>query len=267
MDQAKKYLDLVSGWNDPNPIPEITFCNLRDHDNFVTIVRDDVLGVGSKVRALDYLIKTIPQNEIVFGSCPATGYAQISLPYVASKYGKKVTLFMAKRSMDKLHSFQKKGIELGANYEWVPDGMLAVTQKRARDYADADPTNRYLLPIGLEHDTVIGSFIKVARNTFDMNYPKTVWSVGSSGTLNRSLQYAFPNAEVHVVSVGHKMSEREIGRAIFHRSPYKFDKPVKKEHIPPYPSALEYDAKLWHVMIDYYKETTPKFPIVIWNVA
>ena len=41
---------------------------------------------------------------------------------------------MAERSPEKYHAYQKKGIALGAEYHWVPNGMLVVTQKRARDY-------------------------------------------------------------------------------------------------------------------------------------
>jgi hypothetical protein len=220
--------------------------------------------VGTKVRGVDYLIGHDPAyadiDEWVFGSCPATGYAQISLPYVCSRYGKKAVLFMAKRNMENLHEFQKKGIELGTVYHWVPNGMLAVTQKRAKDYVAESPTTRALLPLGLEHPTVTASFIKVAR---DLDYtPKEVWSVGSSGSLNRALQLAWPDAEVHVVSVGHKMSEREIGRAIFHRSPYNFDKAVKVEDAPPYPSAPSYDAKVWA----FVKELASPGALV-WNVA
>ena len=53
------------------------------------------------------------------------------------------------------------------------------------------------------------------------------------------------HATIHVVSVGHTMNEREIGRAIYHRSEYKFDQPVKEDEMPPFPSAPTYDAKAW----------------------
>lgn len=268
--EAEDYLKTVEGWKDPWPVPVLEG---RDADadgiHKLWIVRDDLLTVGSKVRGLDYLIGHDPENahvkEWVFGSCPATGYAQISLPAVCEIYHKKAVLFMAERDWTKLTTYQLKGVELGAEYHWVKMGMLNVTQKRARDYVAENPITRKLLPIGLEHPTVIGSFIKVARSLpID---PKYVWTVGSSGTLNRSLQLAWPDAEVHVVSVGHKMSPREIGRAIFHRSPYKFDKPVKHEEMPPYPSAPTYDAKVWKPLLDWRKDKKPKGTILVWNVA
>jgi hypothetical protein len=63
------------------------------------------------------------------------------------------------------------------------------------------------------------------------------------------------------------MGEREVGRAIYHKSPYKFDKPVKEAHTPPYPSAPTYDAKVWHVMKEWHAEHDRKEPCLVWNVA
>lgn len=259
----EKYLELIGDWQDPNPAPVIEL-----HNN-IHVVRDDLLQYGSKLRFVDYFIGHAPENkeveEWVFGSCPATGYAQISLPVVCKRYGKKAVLFMAERSMDKLHPYQQRGIELGTEYHWVKMGMLNVTQAHAKKYTAEDPIHRRVLPLGLEHETVLASIIRVARNL--PVKPKEIWSVGSSGTMNRGLQLAFPDAEVHVVQVGHTMKEREIGRAIHHISPYKFDKPVKIHEMPPFPSAPTYDAKAWQPMIDWYKTNEKKGDVLFWNVA
>lgn len=263
-DVSEEYLSLIRDWQDPFPKPV-----LEIHEG-IYVVRDDLLQAGTKVRGADYLIGHCPKHknikEWVYGSCPATGYAQISLPFLCNKYGKKAVIFMAARSMDRLHDYQKRGIELGAEYHWVKDGMLNVTQKRARDYVAEDPKTRALLPIGLEHPTVFACFIKVARALPIV--PKHVWSVGSSGTLSRALQLAWPNAEVHVVSSGgHNMNAREIGRAIFHPSKYKWNQTVKKDELPPFPSAPEYDAKAWKPMLQYYEWHERVDPILFWNVG
>lgn len=233
------YLELVKDWTDPNPPPII-----KEHGGF-RVVRDDLLGAGTKTRSLDFFVKNFKGTELVFGSCPATGYAQISLPFVANRYGKEVHLFMAKRDPSKYTEYQKRGMQEGAIYHWVENGMLPVTQKRAKDYAAEDPENRALFPLGLEHPTVTASIIKVALS-LDMPEPEEFWTVGSSGTLNRALQIAWPNAKAHVVSVGHTMSDREIGRAILWKSSIKFDRPAKET--PPFPSAPTYDAKAWEFM-------------------
>lgn len=249
-----------SGWKDPNPPIQIV-----EHEGFL-VVRDDLLGYGSKARFVDFLVSRMPEKEIVFGACPATGFAQISLPVVAHRYGKSVHLFMAYRESQNLTDFQKRGLELGSIYHWVHDGMLNVTKARAREYQQLDPQNRIILPIGLEHPTVLASIVKVAREQIDF-IPDHVWSVGSSGCLNRGLQQAWPTAEVHVVSVGHTMDESSIGRATMHRSPYKFERPVKKIDAPPYPSTPTYDAKCWRPMVDWYKTHPRPEKVLIWNVA
>ena len=251
------YLELVKDWEDPWPDPIIEM-----HDG-VHVVRDDLLNAGSKVRFVDYYIKTLPESvkEVVFGNCPATGYAQISLPIVCKKYGKKAVLFMAEREFGNLHEYQLKGLSKGADYRWVKMGMLTVTKKRARDYVAENPQERVELPLGLEHPTVLGSIIKVARKHITCN-PTEIWSVGSSGTINRGLQLAFPDVPVHVVQTGHSMNEREIGRAKHWKSPYKFDKPIKPEEAPPFPSAPTYDAKAWPFIKEFAKPNS-----LFWNVG
>ena len=134
---VEKLLEMVSDWEDPNPKPII-----KEYDG-IKVVRDDLLNHGSKIRFVDKYIRDVKAKEIVFGCCPATGYAQISLPVVANKYGKKVVLFMAKRSPDKYHEYQKRGMDLGAIYEWVNMGMLSVTKSRAKKYYEEDPNMRW----------------------------------------------------------------------------------------------------------------------------
>ena len=63
----------------------------------IYVVRDDLLEGGSKTRFIQSLVRDFPGNEMVYGSSPATGYAQIALARVCSNFNKKCTLFMAKR--------------------------------------------------------------------------------------------------------------------------------------------------------------------------
>ena len=240
----------LGDWKDPNPDPVV-----EEHKGFL-IVRDDLLGGGSKVRFADYLITSNPEvEEWVYGSSPATGYAQISLSCLCRKYGKKSVIFMADRSVEKRHPYQLQAIDEGAIMHWIPNGMLSVTEKRARDYVSDSPTSRRLLPIGFDHPSVLASVVRVAQS-MDVK-PREVWTVGSSGTLTRGLQLAWPDAEFHCVRVGHS---GEYGRAKIYKSSYAFNKATKV--LPPFPSAPTYDAKVWEFMLEHASPGA-----LFWNVG
>ena len=240
----------LGDWTDPFPAPVI-----EEHEGFM-VVRDDLLDGGSKMRFADCLIKSQPEiEEWVYGSSPATGYAQISLSCLCRKYGKKSIIFMADRAKDKLHEYQLRAIESGATMKWVPNGMLSVTEKRARDYVQESPNTRRLLPIGFNHPSVVAS-INMVASKMDVS-PTEVWTVGSSGTLTRGLQRAWPNASFHCVTVGHK---GDYGRAKLYKCEIPFNRETKVK--PPFPSAPTYDAKAWEFMKQYASPGA-----LFWNVG
>ena len=269
MDQEEitdKYLSYILDWNDPFETPVVV-----QHEG-VSVVRDDLLTVspgvpcGSKVRFFDALLHRYSEiEEWVYGSSPACGYAQISLPAACRVRGSESHIFMAKRDPKNYHEYQKRGIELGGIYHWVPNGMLNVTEARAREYVNEQPSRRKLVEIGGDHPVIIGSVIKVARSMGVV--PDVVWSSGSSGTLTRGLQYAWPDAEVHVVQVGHKMKPEQIGRAEHHVADYDFFKAPEADLMPPFPSVAEYDAKAWIKMVEYYAGEVPEKNVLFWNVG
>jgi len=217
---------------------------IEEHEGFY-VVRDDLLEGGSKRRFADRLIReemSAGANEFVYGGCPANGYAQMSITLQAQAYGAKATFFMAKRNMENLHEYQKKAL----------------------DYYNEDPVNRRLLQLGLDDNRVredIRDLAKTIETDYNINLSE-IWSVGSSGTLTRGLQMAFPDKDVHVVSVGHTMKQYEVGRAILHRSHLKFTQEVKEEDMPPFPSVPTYDAKAWKVMREHAKPGS-----LFWNVG
>jgi hypothetical protein len=120
------------------------------------------------------------------------------------------------------------------------------------------------LPLGLEEKRVFEDIRDLAKNieiVYNINISE-IWSVGSSGTLTRGLQMAFPDKDVNVVSVGHTMKQNEVGRAKLYRSKYKFTQEVKDKDKPPFPSVPTYDAKAWCVMREHAKPNA-----LFWNVG
>jgi hypothetical protein len=242
----------LSDWTDPYPAPR-----LEKVDRFV-VVRDDLLKYGSKIRFLDYLISRSPENEFVYGGSNKVGWGAISLAYVCKRYGKKATCFMAKR--DRLTWHQKQFKKLGGRIVPVPNGMLNVTMKRARDYAAKQPKRRRLMDIGFDDPTIIACIVKVARGL--PIKPKEIWTVASSGTLSRGLQAAFPDAKVFAVQIGHALTKKNVGKAKILKSPYRYDQAVRLEDSPPYPSEQYYDSKLWSFVRKRGSDGA-----LIWNVA
>ena len=248
---------------EPYSFPKII---IEKHEG-IYVVREDLLEGGSKRRFIDRYVREEKEKgaeEFVFGGAPATGYAPMSLTLQAKHYGANATFFMAKRSLDNLHEYQKKALEYGAKIQWVNMGMLNVTLSRAKKYYEENTFKRRNFPLGLEDERVIEDIETLAKEIKEEWKDKfsEIWTVGSSGTLSRGLQRAFPELEVHVISVGHKMSEREIGRAKFYKSPYKFDKPIKPIEAPPFPSAPTYDAKAWPFLKEFAKPNA-----LFWNVG
>jgi hypothetical protein len=249
---ADHYLSLVESWVDPYPAPLV-----ENHEGFL-VVRDDLLSHGSKMRFIDHMVRSSKEEEFVFGASNKVGWGAISLSAVCKRYGKKAVFFMAKTANPTEH--QKEVLRLGGKIHWVENGMLNVTKARAREYAEAKPRSRRLLPIGLEDETVLGSIIKVARSIGIQ--PKEVWTVASSGTLSRGLQLAFPKAKFFAVQTGHSMTSEAAGRAEVIVSPYKYDKRVIDAEMPPYPSEPFYDAKVWRFVRERASQGA-----LIWNVA
>lgn len=155
---------------------------------------------------------------------------------------------------------QQMALDLGANIQWVKMGMLNVTLARAQEYA-WKTKHSCNLPLGLECESGIGSIIKTV-SSWKLPEFSEIWCVASSGTLSRGLQLTFPDKAVNIVAIGHKMSEREIGRAKVYLSPYKWNQKIKDKDKPPYPSTPYYDAKAWSFVKQYAKPGA-----LIYNVA
>jgi len=262
---------LPDTWSDPNPAPVV---EALQGDAYTTVVRDDLLPGGTKRRALDYLIGHHPDyraiDEWVYGSAPAHGYAQVALSLVCRHYNKRAVLFMAERADATRHPLQHAGLLAGGDYRWVPNGMLSVTEKRARDYVAQSPETRVVVPMGGNTPEALACLVRVMTTAVAPHLPTRtglhVWSVISSGTLSRALQLTFPEATVHGVIVGHTPTPAQAGRAHLYTSPYAFRTRIPTHEAPPYPSAAEYDAKLWPFFCAW-RTAHPTTPAVIWNVG
>jgi hypothetical protein len=138
-------------------------------------------------------------------------------------------------------------------------GYLSNIQAKAKRYCEENEA--HLIPFGGDHPIIIDA-MRDAALSLEIEPPKEVWTVMSSGVLSRGLQKAWPDAKVYGVQIGHNTTEEEMGRAETFRSKYTFQQECKKDERPPFPSSLTYDSKAW----TFIKEKATEGAL-FWNVG
>jgi len=233
------WLELAGDWQDPFPAPIV-----KEHNGF-NVVREDLMGFGSKCRFGDILVQSCPSDTLVYVQ-PRYGFAGISLAYLAEKYNKKLVLFSP--SQKEISDHQAICIERGADMKFRRIAAMPNLNKIAADWAKEN--NGFFIPLGLRHELVTAAAVKVAYDMAQVHgEPKEVWHAISTGVLGRALQIAWPNAEFNGVAVARNIKDGERGRATIWSHPKEFSQNVATEFEPPFPSALNYDAKAWELML------------------
>ena len=252
MPNRQAWLDLAGDWEDPFPAPIIT-----EHDG-LKVVREDLMGFGSKCRFGDILVQKAPTDTLVYVQ-PRYGFAGISLAYLAKKYNKKLVLFSP--SQKEISDHQAICIERGADMKFRRIAAMPNLNAIAKKWAETN--NATFIPLGLKHELVTAAAVKVAYDLAEKHgYPEEVWSAISTGVLQRSLQIAWPDADFNAVAVARNIKKGERGRAKMWSHPKAFNQNVHPSNFPPFPSALNYDAKAWEFM---KKNANPG--AIFWNVG
>ena len=241
MPNRQAWLDLAGDWEDPFGDPEIV-----EHDGF-KVVREDLMGFGSKCRFGDILVQKAPSDTLVYVQ-PRYGFAGISLGYLAKKYNKKLVLFCP--SQKEISDHQAICAERGAELKFRRVAAMPNLNKIAKDWAEDN--NAFFIPLGLRHELVTAAAVKVAYDLAEKHgYPEEVWHAISTGVLGRSLQIAWPDAKFNAVAVSRNIKAGERGNAKVWSHPKAFNQNVNPEFAPPFPSALNYDAKAWEYMVKH----------------
>jgi hypothetical protein len=235
------WLEMAGDWKDPFEDPIVV-----NHDGF-NVVREDLMGFGSKCRFGDILVSTAQSDTLVYVQ-PRYGFAGISLAYLAKKYNKKLVLFSP--SQEEISDHQAICIERGAEMKFKRIAAMPVLNGHAKKWAEEN--NAFFIPLGLKHELVTAAAVKVAYDLAQKHgEPQEVWSAISTGVLSRALQIAWPNAQFNGVAVARNIQEGERGRATVWSHPKAFNQNVDAKYIPPFPSAQNYDAKAWEFMVKH----------------
>ena len=238
MPNKQAWLDLAGDWQDPFEAPQLV-----DHDGF-KVVREDLMGFGSKCRFGDILVSTCKQDTLVYVQ-PRYGFAGISLAYLANKYNKKLVLFSP--SQKEISDHQAICVEMGAQMKFKRIAAMPVLNAHAKKWAEDN--GAFFIPLGLRHELVTAAAVKVAHDLAEKHgYPEEVWSAISTGVLQRSLQIAWPDAKFNAVAVARNIKKGERGNATIWSHPKAFTQDVDPQYNPPFPSAMNYDAKAWEFM-------------------
>jgi len=241
---------------DMKRIMELPKPRIEEIEGFL-VVRDDFLEGGTKTRIIGEYLKKHPNvKEWVYPS-PRQGYAQLAISIVCNSLGLKSTIFVPKGKK----SWITERVEYyGGEVILVPMGYLSHLNKVSTDYTNENQ-DRKLIPFGCDDEIMVKEIEKVVKS-LPIKPPQEIWSSLNSGVLSRGLQRAFPKSKVYGVQTGHIPTERERGRAIIIKSKYDFNQPCKKSELPPFPSSLHYDAKVWEVMKEKGKKGS-----LFWNVG
>lgn len=234
--------------------PQVTIHHLPDDGQHASrkifVVRDDLLVGGTKMAALLNMLPAFSDQEFVYAG-PRHGYAQIALAAACKELGKKATLLIP--GSREMHDRTKTALHYGPTIIQVPFGRLNVLQHHARKYCQEH--SAVLLPFGLDCEAMKNA-IRDRALTVPLN-PTEVWSVAGSGTLQRGLQMAWPQARYFAVQVG---KVPKAGRAAVLVAPEAYEEPAKM--LPPFPSCDNYDAKAWQFIVQHASDNA-----VFWNVG
>lgn len=249
----------------------------------ICIVREDVLEGGTKQRAaapyLAHKIKNGARN-FVYAS-PFAGFAQVALAQAARACGAKLQLFCealpasfsngSTRSELRSHEFTKLAESFGANVRLFP--TLDLAKAAASEFERMN--EEYLqVPLGLD-DPVFRTLMRTSLSA-EWNWLKStsnlpvrnLWVSFGSGTLAGILaEIVGPSTKVIAVDVGVlEKNDKRISRIrnLSNVEYVRLEMPfaAKAGSLPPCPSNLHYDAKLWELI----NENAAQYD-VWWNVA
>lgn len=222
----------------------------------ITVVRDDLLEGGSKLRFLPFLVEGA--EEIVFGG-PFCGGAPLALSVLGKHSGQKVTLFYAKRAQ--LHPRQARAEANGAKLVHVSPGYMTNVQAKARTYAER--AGARFLPLGFDVPEAEDPFVEFMRSVKkQIRGADEVWCAAGSGMLARCLSRAFPDSEIHAVAVGlaSRHEAQAFGKNVtMHECGYAFER--ETAFASPFPSCGNYDRKAWEICVQQAKGRA-----LFWNV-
>jgi hypothetical protein len=241
----------------------------------VFVMRDDLLPGGTKQRAVQPLLQDFLRNGIqhVTYASPFAGFAQVALAHGCKESGLRCTLFCERDPHQpgmNAHTFTTLAATWGAEIILVEN--LAEGEARAAELAEGGSCHK--IPLGFHCREFQQHFQRVVRDglrsiRLQLSFiPARIWLPVGSGTLTQAFHYAsHDDLELHCVNV-HVLPEsdlriqaiRSLPRVRYYSAKETFAE--KATELPPLPSNIHYDAKLWPIIKEFSRNGD-----LWWNVA
>lgn len=220
--------------------------HIERHDRF-HVLRDDLIEGGSKRRALNLLIPSLPHADFVYAGT-IFGHGALALALACRDHGRRAHLFLS--SNDPKNRMIEKLAEAGADIQIASPLPISELLEQVKEFADR--TGARLFPLAFDEPAFFEAMTACLRELEVSSYPE-IWCARVSGTFARSLTSAYPEKPLRLVSTV------TGGNAEFF-APEKYHRPAQMP--PPYPACPYTDAKLWRFAKEHAKPDS-----LIWNIA
>lgn len=230
---------------------------------WVDVVRGDTIPGGFKRLAIDGVYTKSKVDNLVFAT-NSLGTGALALTFSLQGSDKYPIIFLSK--LDSRSAALSLCEKMGAQLDFSGNSKPADSDGLRKEALEKYPGATYeVLPLGLENEEVRENIIKLGKSIFSGKVPREIWVATASGLTIRSLQLALPNVQFHAVLV--KGNNPNVGNAEIHIPEERFEQLATI--IPSYSSNLNYDAKVWKVLIQHFKIKEREFGtgVTIFNIA
>ncbi len=244
--------------------PDIIIKEFTIDDRILRVVMDNLLPGGTKQRAAEVFVK--PGYEHIYAG-PWSGFAQCALAIVCRESGSTCTIFSARD--DSIPAVRARSYWANIKVMHAPLKQLQAAAESYSKESTSRGSDRILLPFGFDssafRDRLEARLIS-AISADIRDFTGTIWLAAGSGTLAAVLYRVFPTAKFALIQIGKKIWPDQLApgvggpRAKLYIADEQFYSDA--ELIPPWPSASNYDAKVYK-FAQLYADSGD----IIWNVA
>ncbi len=228
------------------------------------IARDDLLPGGTKRRALEKWLPSLDSDHFIYvGSVYGSG--GWALAEACKELGFGCTLYIPQSPYEpdwlnslslSLRSFPSPSFYEGEGSREREISVIRTDPMPVQDLYDSLKDQKGLLPLGYD-DPYFKNCLADVFKSIDMA-PSEIWMPCVSGVLVQAARQAWPDIPLNAVCVA--KHHGDLGKARKYQASEKYHQ--RAQSLPPYPSNLFSDAKLWQFASRFALNNA-----LIWNTS